>query len=475
MAGALGEFWRYLRVLATDSVRMFVRLFPQLAALQLVGWLGYGLTLRIGASIATDWPWVALMVFSTGFVFLLAAIVLQLRLIGAELGIRDLLPPDAPSDDRDTGVSRLLALTLLPFLGIYAAFGFVQKRAEELMVSSLVQTGILSDRSLTHHLSPNTPREIAIVIGVVAGAYVLRRVLDLLHEATDRRVLGLLAAFVEAFFMLSLILSGGYLLTYARQWFADRVLQQWIDGWVDGLAAILALVKINLPAVITALGAFLSQTVVPFVLEVIGQPLAWLAVAALIYGSHVLSIADLWRKGTHPADAVRELARREEGSPIGRRRVGKAGRTGQAGKAGSTVGRRVWLEFQEVFLGDIDDKYVPTFQSIRLVLHAGVLFLAAFVFLHHVATRLGDVFSAWVIQSFGGHTVDFWYTWDVVIDVAQQLPFEPLRICLLAVALRECLLFFRTRAEATTVPSPAPTPTPTPTAPPEPNAEGAQP
>lgn len=437
MAGALAEafseFWRYLRVLTVDTVRMFVRLFPQLAALQLLGWLGYGLSLRVGASISYAHPWLALGVFSTGFVFVLGAMVLQLRLVGAELGIRRLLPDDAPADDRDEGIARLLALTLLPFLGIYAAFGFVQERAQELMISSLVQTGVLTDKTLASQLFPRTAREIGIVVAVVAGAYVVRRILDLIHEATDLRFLGLLAAFVEAFFMLSLLLTGGHLITFLRDWLADRALRQWIDAWVDGLAAVLAVIKVNLPAIITALGEFFGERVIPFLLEVIGQPLAWLAVAALIYGSHVLSLADLWRKGTRPTDAAYTLADRAARGP----------RT-----AGLSGGRRAWLEFQEIFLGDIDDKYVPTFQSLRLVLNAGVLFLAAFVLLHLVITRVSDVFSTLVSRAMGGHTVDFWYTWDVLIDIAKDLPFEPLRVCLLAVALRECLTFFRARAEA---------------------------
>ncbi|MDO5498381.1 MAG: hypothetical protein Q4F67_01720 [Propionibacteriaceae bacterium] len=437
MAGALteafSELWRYLRVLTVDTVRMFVRLFPQLVALQLIGWLGYGASLRIGASISFRHPWLALGVFSTGFVFVLGAMVLQLRLVGAELGIRQLLPEDAPSDDRDEGIARLLALTLLPFLGIYAAFGFVQERAEELMVSSLVQTGVLSDRTLAAQLAPQTAREIGIVVAVIVGAYVVRRLLDLLHEATGRRILGFLAAFVEAFFMLSLLLTGGHLLTFLRDWVVDRALRQWVDTWVDGVAAVLAVIKVNLPAIITAVGGFLSEHAIPFLLEVIGQPLAWLAVAALVYGSHVLSIADLWRKGARPADAAREFTRMRGTGP--RRR-------------GSATQRRAWLEFQEVFLGDIDDKYVPTFQSLRLVLNAGLLFLCAFVVLHHAITRVSDLFSNLVTRLVGGHTVDFWYTWDVLIDLSRHLPFEPLRVCLLAVALRECLTFFRARAEA---------------------------
>lgn len=434
MVGALREFWGYLTQLAGDSWRVFIRLFPKLVTLQLLGWLGYGASLRIAASLVEKSAWAALVVFSAGFVAVLTAVVLQLRLVGAELGIRRVLPPTAPTDDRDQSVPRLLALTLLPFLGIYAAFGYVQDRATDLVVASLTQTGFLSDMTIMKQFQPRTATGILIVIAVIAGAYLVRRSLDLLHEFTDRRILGLAAAFVEAFFMLSLILAGGNLLTFVKDWLSDRVLSSWVDGWVDGLSAVLAQIKVNLPQLILTVGRFLQDNLFPFLLHVLSEPIAWLAVAALVYGSHVLSVAELWRKGEPPARAVEKLAERE--------------RRHQAVRS-SGVGRRAWLEFQELFLGDIDDKYVPTLQSLRLVLRAGLLFLAAFVVLHLVVTRAEDAWAHGILWLIGGHRSEFWYTWGPLVDLTREVPFQPLRVCLLAVTFSACLTRFRARAEAT--------------------------
>ncbi|OYO02460.1 hypothetical protein [Enemella evansiae] len=433
MIGALRELWGYLTQLAGDTWRVFIRLFPKLVTLQLLGWLGYGASLRIAASLVEKSAWAALVVFSAGFVSLLTAIVLQLRLVGAELGVRQVLPESAPNDDRDESVPRLLALTLLPFLGIYAAFGYVQERARELVVASLQQTGFLSDATIMTQFAPRSRDGVLMVIGIVAGAYVVRRGLDLLHEFTDRRVLGLAAAFVEAFFMLSLILAGGNLLNFVKNWLGDRALSAWVDGWVDGLSAVLAQIKINLPAIILVVGNFLQDNLFPFLLNVISQPIAWLAVAALVYGSHVLSVAELWRKGEPPTRAVEKLAERQ--------------RRHQAVRS-SGVGRRAWLEFQELFLGDIDDKYVPTLQSLRLVLRSGVLFLVAFVLLHLAITRLEDAWAYAIQWLIGGHRSEFWYTWGPLVDLAREVPFQPLRICLLAVTFAACLARFRARAEA---------------------------
>src|SRR5512133_1068514 len=55
----------------------------------------------------------------------------DLDLAGRELGIRQLLPEDEREiDDRDTSIIRLLGITLLPFLGMYAAFGQVAEAAQ---------------------------------------------------------------------------------------------------------------------------------------------------------------------------------------------------------------------------------------------------------------------------------------------------------------------------------------------------------
>lgn len=87
--------WTDLRALATDTARVWWRLLPQLLALQMGGWLGYQMTLWGAAIMSTRNGWVAIGIFSLGFVFTLSAIVLMLRLVGRELGVRRLLPRPA--------------------------------------------------------------------------------------------------------------------------------------------------------------------------------------------------------------------------------------------------------------------------------------------------------------------------------------------------------------------------------------------
>jgi hypothetical protein len=105
-------------------------------------------------------------------------------------------------------------------------------------------------------------------------------------------------------------------------------------------------------------------------------------------------------------------------------------------------------EVKEAFFGDIDDKYMPTLHSLRLILRAGFIFLGAYVVVYALE-EVGSAVFGWALnQTIGGHHMTFWEVWLPANDLINDLPFEPWRLCLLAVALQRCLQIFRLRAEA---------------------------
>ena len=185
--------------------------------------------------------------------------------------------------------------------------------------------------------------------------------------------------------------------------------------------------------------------------QVVSQPIIWLAVAALIYGSQVLSLAELWRKGQTYADRIPgagAFARYREKQTL--RRLGPPPRGVQ----------RVAREAKEAFLGDVDDKYLPTFHSLRLILRAGLVFLGSFVLVYAVLEAVRNYANTALDSLLGGHTVDFWTVWEPWLNLAVNLPFEPLRLCLLAVAFRRCLELFQQRSHAAAAAAPrSPAPT----------------
>ena len=427
--------WADLRILVLDTGRVWWRTLPQLVAVYLLGWLGAELAHRL-AIWAGEWnSWAALAIFSFGFLAQLVAIVVMLQLLGRELGVRDLIPEtEAATDDRDTSLTRLVSITLLPFLGIYAAFGEVGESASQLANEQLFRNGVLSEGPSILGTLTNAATEHPwwLLTGLVT-IYLIRRAVDLLHDRTGLRILGILVALIESFFLLVVIMGGVRVWQAAQIWISDRQFMAWLAAIKNAILDALSVISIRLPALVTQLASFLADEVWPLFWEALAQPIIWLAVAALVFGSQVLSLAELWRKGqpllakvpgstTFASHAERRRARGVRPPPPG---VGRAA-----------------VELREAFLGDIDDKYLPTFHSLRLVLRAGIVFLGAYVAVYSAIVMAGNGLELLSDQLLGGRPVSFWYAYGPAVGLVPDLLFEPLRICLLAVAFRRCLELF---------------------------------
>ncbi|SDV01646.1 hypothetical protein SAMN04488544_3512 [Microlunatus sagamiharensis] len=429
-------------VLVRDTLTVFWRLFPQIMAVFLLGWLGDAVAVRVAAIVGDTSGWAAVVVFSSSFLFTLVAVVVILRLCGEELGIRALVPRTADGgeedDGRDRSLSRLVAVTLLPFLGLYSAFGLVNDKAGQLANEQTFRGGVLnggpSVLSSVRGLATEHPWW---MVALLVGLYVLRRVVDHLHERTGVGLLGILTAVVESFFILVVIFGGFVLLARPRRWLEDRAVAAWWSELGRTVENALAALHLELPALLERLGGFLAREAWPVFWTVVSQPIIWLAVAALVYGSRVLSLADLWRRGQPAAARVVGASRFDRRSD--KRALRPAAPPGVA---------RVGSEVREAFLGDIDDKYLPTFHSIWLVLRAGVRFLGAFVLVYTAVLVAQNTVRRIYLSVLGGHDIDFWYRLGPVLDLVDDVPWEPLRLCLLAVAFRRCLELFHQRSDA---------------------------
>jgi hypothetical protein len=165
----------------------------------------------------------------------------------------------------------------------------------------------------------------------------------------------------------------------------------------------------------------------------------WLAVAALVFGSKVLSLAELLRKGQPYA------ARIPGATAFARYREKRAfQRLGPPPKGVRLAAAHV----QEAFFGDIDDKYLPTLHALRLVLRAGPLFLGSYIFVYNLVIIAGNYLEILINWLVGGHEAQFWVRWEPVFALAQDALVEPVRLCLLAVAFRRCLELFVQRSAA---------------------------
>ncbi len=422
MRAALREWTGHVGALLFGTLSTWLAVLPGLLTIVAITW-----TATRAITIAAAWlgpiqPWGSVALLSISFVVTLSGTVLALRMIGRHLGIGALVPGTA---DGDGSVSHQLAVTLLPFLGIYAVFGTVQKSAQNVVIEGFIITGDIFSNVLGK-LDPRTVRDAWIVFGVGVATYVARRLVDLAYERTGWRLLGIGAALLEGFFMLTLILGGTRLISNLTGWLQDRMFMDWLDAVHDGAAVVAGWFRIDLPAVITWIWHWTVEVGWPKLLDVVAQPVLWLAVASLVYGSGVLTVADIWRRGEPPTVVAHTKAR-----PA---RV--VGRT----LSGATRLRQVYLEVQEAFFGDVDDKYLPTWQSLRLIARTGATFLGAYVLVYGAANAFGSFLERTVRIAIGGNSFEFWTFAGPLVDLAVTLVSEPLRLALLGVAFHRTLV-----------------------------------
>lgn len=419
---ALLEFGRIVRQLVAGTARAWWALLPQLLALHMAGWLVYELTFRVASWATYAFSWLALGVFAFGFLVVLTSVVLQLRLVANFTGGRRLVPSELKAEQHrthDDEFGRFLGLTMLPFLCIYTAFGELNTRMERLVHESIAIQGPWSGETVSQQfaLHPWWPRGVLMLTALLL-IFVLRRLFDAMHKQTGRRLLGVVAAYFECLFILGLIFLARriavdlevYLgMRRIAQWWSD--LHTWVTSFGSGASATLEMLTIIWGVFWPAFSTVVVYTVV------------WFALAGLVHGSKVVTLADLWQSGVSPRVALRALLRREPAEEI----------------RGSKSARTVVLTLQGVIFGDLDDKYIPALQAGRLTWRAGVLFFVALCFLHSGIDVVHDlVKNVVIIDVIGGQLYDTWFRILPVVNLVVGLVFEPIRLTLLAVAFSIC-------------------------------------
>lgn len=434
----LRQWWYTVWRMGRDGVSLWWRVLPRVVPIYMLAWVATRVCNVIAPLLTETHPWIALLIVSTGLICTLSGIIVCLKIMGSELGISDEVPQVAEQDDRDTSFTRLIAITLLPFLGIYATFDYIQQTANELVANEIVMRGLLS-KGVLQQLSATTFGEYRRIAIVLAGAYVVRRLVDLLHEKTHFRPLGLVAALIEGFFLLVFLFSGtGLIYTIIGRFQATRI-ASWLTSAREGLDTSLGRVNSYLPGFVDSGWAFLTDRVWPVLTYSFGEPILWLAVTALVFGTHVLSFAEMWRKG-EPLSAHLD----DTHHLVFDRRAQRRGTT-------STGRRRVVIEVQEAFFGDLDDKYLPTFQSLRLMLSGGLVFLSAYVVVYAAFSLVAREVEEFGFELVGGATSTFYVAWgDLLRGVTR--PFgETLRLAVLAVAFHQALRILQGSADASTL------------------------
>ncbi|MDR1236702.1 MAG: hypothetical protein LBK28_00515 [Propionibacteriaceae bacterium] len=310
------------------------------AIAMVASWVAYFGTILIATEVVSVTPWLLIGCLSLGLVAQLSAVVYALRVL---LGSR-------------AAFGRLLAETMLAFLSMYWAFGFVDSNLHDVMDVISARLGFFSFADAVGAMNPlSSPLVLVLVLVALVGSFLLRRWLEWLFDRTGRSVIGVASALVEAVFLFLLGVSGFRIITWVLLWLGNRNLASWLDAALEQIKAV---IHIDLPEIFTT---FWDVVAVPLA-NMVFLPIAWLALAGVVAGVKAPNLAELW--------------------------------SAERSRAG--VLRKASLAVVDAFYNDIDDKVLPFVYSLRRVLKAGWALLGGYVLLFFALHQIGGSIDNWI-------------------------------------------------------------------------------
>lgn len=359
------------------AARALARSWPALLAWFLAGWTARLLLLRFAAAVGNEMPLVGQLILPLAVIARLASYV------GMFLVLRDALPhvEDADPPRADGGRPRFLTrwssairAAILPFSVIYAAWGMIREDSRDYAAASLDQADFFGGGSASALDVVVDVWSLGLVVIAFAGRWLLQRFRERLPRWTT-----VLSAYLEAVWVLVALLVLRELLGGVPGWFATRrmfapivdAVASWRSelGWFRWLGDAFSWLM-------TELG------------DVVFQPLAWVALAAVVY-------------------AGARVSARQAAAPNAR--------VARARAAVTTRWNRMprWLRTALIAVtGGFQERWLPIAGSVRLIWSAGPLVLGGFLLAYAVVHAAGEWLGAGIYRMLGAHPTGFWMAID---------------------------------------------------------------
>ena len=396
---------------------MLWRYAPQLLAWFLAGWLGNYLALQLAGFIGGWW--------NTGGLLLLPLAVLTrlVSFVAMFLIARDALHElgfiaSVPQDARQRKALFLNALLagILPFFAVYAAYGFLRDDFfEYVRIGMQVHTGrILSGEDVSDQDLSSAGFGVW-TWAIIVVAYGLRWGWKRWGERLPR-MLSLIAAYLEAVWLFFFVWTLADITRAVGDWVAHRAAMVWLGevrAWVTERIAVLGWLWDGVLWLIGQLGGALLQ------------PLAWLAVAGVIYGQAIAAE----RIAVSPRFAgnryLREVQRRFTVLPAwARTRAGDIG-------------------------DDLLDRFRPIGRSLLLMWRAGPVVIGSYVLLYTIVLAIQGFGPGWIVGLIGPQDMaTFWLRYQTAIFLLVPMIVEPVRVAVVAAGYDATLGALRRSAAA---------------------------
>jgi len=390
------------------GIRLWLRHWPVLLAFALLG--GAGRMAAIwGATVASDTN----NTLGVGILVLaplasVTAIVLMLHVLRHSLPhIASVAGTDAP-ENGTTGRQRrlldILASVLVPFLAVYASYGFLREDIDR-FVNAAVADEFLNNADIFYKpagTAIDTDRFVFatgwLAVAIVAGAVLLRWGLARLEGARGWLWLGFAGAYVEVLWLTTLAAHVTLYKDKVWDWVEGRKGIDIFAGWwldlMDRLGAAANPVDAATDWLFGVLGDFDALVVIP---------VSWLAVGAVVYGHRLV---------TPPEPRERRMFARVP-KPV--RRVSG-----------------------EVF-GDLRERFSGLTGGLRQLAIAGLAPMLIFALAFLASARLEDGLNLLARRLIGPQSLDTWLAFSPHVATVTRAVGLTVTMCLLAAAVDRVL------------------------------------
>jgi len=395
------------------TFRALVRTWPALLAWFLAGWAIRLVMLRVAGWVGENVdPLLGQLILPVAVLARLASYVAMFLVLRGELphyarleGVSDRAEPGPPAGFLSSWLSTV-GTAVVPFFVIYAAWGLIN---EDGTAYARAAVDVLNLE--TEGTALDTPFSWQTV-SIVVVAFVLRRVLARFAARLPGWT-GLVAVYLEAVWVFIAVSFIRDLLIGLPEWFATRRMFAWaVDGWAS--------LRESIPAIDWASEAW--GWITRQLGEAVFQPLAWLALAAIVLAG-TLTI------------------------PRGRSR----GRLAAVGEAAARRWRAIGPRTRRILTWPVNglrERWEPIASAFRLVWRAGPVVMGGYVLAFGVLTVGAEWLRFAVFHLLGPHELRWWIAWDEPIGLAIDALVYLVQLCLVAAAYDRCLRALDERVSA---------------------------
>lgn len=271
-----------------NGLRLIARHWPVLLAIFLFGSAVRNGTLWAAVSLSKHHSTLAGFLLPFAPLATLTAIVLMLRTVSPSLAHASFTGDVAASraaTPRARTYLNLLASTLVPFLAVYAAQGYL-KEDVRLFINAATYDEIFGNAAAFYGKSVNTSRAVvasgAVLIGIVVIALIVRFLLDKFDLPQRHFGWGLLAAYVEVFWLFLVARQVTDYQDKVWDWIGDRRFVDWIEHrWAD-VIDLVGPIGHPLQSIMHGIGNVLTDAD-----SILIIPVAWLTVGAVALGHQI--------------------------------------------------------------------------------------------------------------------------------------------------------------------------------------------